>query len=126
MPTLARVCLVPVLLALAVPGSASEPAARYEPAIKALRTWIEQEVAAKRIPALSLALVDDQEIIWEAGFGHLDDQKHLAAGPKTLYRVGSVSKPVTALLLMLYVQAGLIDLDAPVETYLPDFRPVNK
>ncbi len=43
----------------------------------------------------------------------------------TVYRVGSVSKPVTALLLMMLVEQGLIDLDAPVQKYLPDFQPKN-
>src|SRR5262249_15309965 len=41
-------------------------------------------------------------------------------------RVGSVSKPFTALLLMIFVELGLIDLDAPVQKYLPEFHPINK
>src|ERR1019366_9429026 len=50
----------------------------------------------------------------------------LAATADTLYRVGSVSKPFTALLLMIFVEMGLIDLDVPVQTYLPEFQPINK
>lgn len=112
--------------AVVLPTPAEDPAPRYAAAVKVLRAWIEKEVAAKRIPALSIALVDDQETVWAEGFGHEDaDRKH-AAGPHTLYRVGSVSKPIAALLLMLYVERGLIDLDVPIEQYLPDFRPVNK
>ena len=50
----------------------------------------------------------------------------MMATPDTLYRVGSVSKPFTALLLMMFVEMGLIDLDAPIQDYLPEFQPVNK
>lgn len=90
-----------------------------------LRPWIAKEVAAKRIPALSIALVDDQKVVWADGFGFLDDARKTAAGAETVYRIGSVSKPITALLLMLYVEAGLVDLDAPIETVIPDFKPDN-
>ena len=49
-----------------------------------------------------------------------------AATADTVYRAGSVSKPITALLLMMLVEQGAIDLDAPVHKYLPDFQPKNK
>src|SRR5262249_17121534 len=94
--------------------------------IKALERWLEKEIAAKRIPALSIALVDDQTLVWSRGFGYADPKIKEKATGDTLYRVGSVSKPFTALLLMLFVELGLIDLDAPVQRYLPDFRPINK
>jgi CubicO group peptidase (beta-lactamase class C family)/D-alanyl-D-alanine dipeptidase len=108
------------------PTSADAPPAKYAAAVDDLRRWVEKEVAAKRIPALSLALVDDQTVIWSGGFGYEDDARTHAAGPKTMYRVGSVSKPITALLLMLYVEQGILDLDAPVQDYLRSFQPENK
>lgn len=100
-------------------------AAKYAAAIRDLKPWIEAEVATKQIPALSLVLVDDQTVVWCEGFGHTDADKKAHAGPHTIYRIGSVSKPITALLLMLFVEQGKIDLDAPVDTYLPDFGPKN-
>jgi CubicO group peptidase (beta-lactamase class C family)/D-alanyl-D-alanine dipeptidase len=98
----------------------------YKPAIAALERWLDNEVALKKLPALSIALVDDQSLVWSRGFGYQDPHKKIAATGDTLYRVGSVSKPFTVLLLMLFVELGLIDLDAPVEQYLPEFQPVNK
>lgn len=115
-----------LLAVLPVVRADDAPDAKYAPAVKALQTWLEQEVAAKRIPALSLALVDDQRIVWAHGFGHLDAARTHAAGPDTLYRVGSVSKPFTALLVMILVEMGLLDLDAPIQDYLPELRPTNK
>ncbi len=115
------------LLAIAPLSFAGDPPAdKYAAAIRELRSFIEKEVAAKQIPALSLALVDDQKVIWAEGFGHIDADKKMAAGPRTVYRIGSVSKPITALLLMLFVEQGKIDLDAPVTDYVADFQPTNK
>src|SRR5262249_4289384 len=104
----------------------TKPAEKYADPIRALETWLEKEMPLKKIPALSIALVDDQEIVWAKGFGFADSGKNKPATAETVYRVGSVSKPFTALLLMLLVELGLVDLDAPVQDYLPDFQPVNK
>lgn len=93
---------------------------------QALVPWIEAELKAKNIPSLSLALVDDQRILFAESVGFADPRAKKPATLDTPYRVGSVSKPFTALLLMIFVELGLIDLDAPVQTYLPEFNPKNK
>ncbi|MBM3994476.1 MAG: serine hydrolase [Planctomycetes bacterium] len=92
----------------------------------ALVPWIDREAKAKTIPSISIALVDDQRIVLSESVGLADPDAKTPATPQTPYRVGSVSKPFTALLLMIFVEMGLIDLDAPVQTYLPDFQPTNK
>jgi CubicO group peptidase (beta-lactamase class C family) len=98
---------------------------KYKPLIEAMRQWLAQEITDKGIPALSWALVEDQQLIWSEGHGFQDPVRKISATGDTVYRVGSVSKPITALLLMMLVEQGLIDLDAPVRTYLPDFQPKN-
>ena len=123
---LAFACLL--LLLCPLPGRGQEkvgPSPKYAQAAAALERWITHEVEAKRLPALSLALVDDQEVVWARGFGYADPKTKTPATADTLYRVGSVSKPFTAILIMMLVELGLIDLDAPVGRYLPDFRPKN-
>src|SRR5436853_155723 len=107
------------------PAQADAPAKRAD-AIRVLRAYIEKEVALKRVPALTIAIVEDNDVVWTEGFGDVGDDKKTLAGPTTVYRIGSVSKPITALLLMLYVEQGKIDLDAPISQYLPDFQPINK
>jgi CubicO group peptidase (beta-lactamase class C family)/D-alanyl-D-alanine dipeptidase len=101
------------------------PPEKYAALVKGLEPWIAREVAAKKLPALSIALVEDQRIVWSHGFGFADPRFKTAATADTIYRVGSVSKPFTTLLLMMLVEMGLIDLDLPVERYLPEFRPKN-
>ncbi|HYT90422.1 MAG TPA: serine hydrolase [Gemmataceae bacterium] len=117
-----------VLLVLPAPSSSQpriEPPPKYTAAVATLEKWLAREVEAKHLPALSIALVEDQTIVWARGFGFQDAAKMRPATAETVYRVGSVSKPITALVLMMLVEMGLIDLDAPVTRYLPDFRPHN-
>src|SRR5262245_51863372 len=102
------------------------PAAKpYQEVVRALETIIEREMKEKGLPALSVALVDDQTVVWAKGFGLADPQKKTPATADTVYRVGSVSKLFTDLAVMQLVERGQFDLDAPVTRLLPDFRPIT-
>jgi CubicO group peptidase (beta-lactamase class C family)/D-alanyl-D-alanine dipeptidase len=98
---------------------------RYAAAVEALDHFIAREVADKRLPALSIALVDDQTIVWAKGYGFNDTQKKVPATAETIYRIGSVSKLYTDIAIMQLVERGALDLDAPVTKYLRDFKPIN-
>ena len=101
------------------------PAEGYAATAKALDALIREQVEDKRLPALSIALVDDGRIVWAEGFGHADPKTKKAATAETVYRVGSVSKLFTDIAVMRLVEKGLVDLDAPVTRYLPNFQPKN-
>jgi serine beta-lactamase-like protein LACTB len=101
------------------------PAPRYAAAVERLDALITREVAAKQLPALSIALVDDQTVVWAKGYGFADPEAKKPATADTVYRVGSVSKLFTDLAVMRLVERGALDLDAPVRKYLPDFKPAN-
>ena len=98
---------------------------RYVELVQQLEPWVASEVAAKGLPALSIALVDDQRIVWARGFGFADAARTVSASADTLYRVGSVSKLFTDLAVMQLVEQGRLDLDAPVVKDLPEFAPRN-
>lgn len=115
---------------LAVSMAAAEaqdvpPDAHYAEAVAVLSEFIEHEVADKGLPALSIALVDDQKIIWAQGFGFSDRDRTIPATSETIYRVGSISKLFTDIAAMQLVERGTLDLDAPVDRYVPGFRPEN-
>ncbi|MSR31606.1 MAG: serine hydrolase [Gemmataceae bacterium] len=116
-------CFYPGLVQAA--GQGAQPVAQHAKAVEALRPWIEKEVREKKLPALSIALVDDQKIVWSAGFGFQDLERKIPASASTVYRVGSVSKLFTDIAIMQLVEKGDLDLDAPLGKYLPDFKPVN-
>jgi CubicO group peptidase (beta-lactamase class C family)/D-alanyl-D-alanine dipeptidase len=99
--------------------------ARYAALVSRLEPWIAAEVEAKGLPALSIALVDDQQIVWARGFGFADARRRIPATADTIYRVGSVSKLFTDLAVMQLVEQKWLDLDAPVARVLPEFAPRN-
>jgi serine beta-lactamase-like protein LACTB len=76
-------------------------------------------------PGISAAIVEDGELAWSEGFGLADLENSVPATSRTLYRLGSVSKPLTATAAMQLWERGKIDLDAPVQKYCPAF-PVKE
>ena len=88
-----------------------------------MASFIRDEMSEKQIPAISIALVDDQEIVCSAGFGNA--RTNMLASADTIYRVGSVSKLFTDLAIMKLVERGALDLDAPITKYLSSFHPTN-
>lgn len=129
----ARAALAVVLLIVVSVGHGhaclgDEPAAPrewYSTAIPILERWIEGERAAKGVPAISIAVVVDQQVVWGAGFGFADPAKRTPATADTVYRVGSVSKLFTDIAAMQLVEQGKLDLDAPVSQVLSKFAPRN-
>lgn len=101
------------------------PRGDYAPIAAALGSIIEREVQEKQLPAFSIALVDGDQVVWAQGFGYQDPEKKIPATAHTVYRVGSVSKLFTDIGIMQMVEAGKVDLDAPIEKYVPDFHPHN-
>src|SRR5438552_2512495 len=97
----------------------------YVEVAAALQSIIRQEMDDKQLPAFSIALVDGNQIVWAQGFGYQDPDKKIPATAHTVYRVGSVSKLFTDIGIMQMVEAGKINLDAPVKQYIPDFHPQN-
>ncbi len=97
----------------------------YTDVVEKLRPFIQQQMTEKGLPALSIALIDDQQIVWAEGFGMADPKTKTPATADTVYRIGSVSKLFTDIAIMQLVERGELNLDAPVTDYLPDFHPKN-
>jgi CubicO group peptidase (beta-lactamase class C family) len=73
------------------------------------------------LPRLAVSVVQGTQITHAHGFG-VADQNGRAVTPQTPFVLGSVSKAFTALAVMQLVEAGLVDLDAPVQHYIPSFH----
>jgi CubicO group peptidase (beta-lactamase class C family) len=86
-------------------------------------TWYitNQLIKNGNVPSVVMALVDDQEVVWQEAFGYADLEEKIFASVDTVYRVASVSKPFTGLAIMKLYEDGMIDIDAPITDYLPDF-----
>ncbi len=98
---------------------------RYGAIADALSRLVRHERAQKDIPAISVALVAGQRVVWAQGFGWADSAARIPATAGTVYRVGSVSKLFTDIAIMRLVEQGKLNLDAPIQRYLPDFHPTN-
>jgi CubicO group peptidase (beta-lactamase class C family) len=101
------------------------PRPDYAPVAQLLERFITHEMADKNLPAMSIALVDDQQIVWASGFGFARPRDSVPATAGTVYRVGSVSKLFTDIAVMQLVERGALDLDTPLTRYLSTFRPSN-
>ena len=86
-----------------------------------IRWFVQQQMKKHNVTGLSLALVDDQRVVWAEGFGYADLAHNVPATPETLYRAGSITKLFTASAILQLVERGLLDLDQPITTYLPEF-----
>ncbi len=83
---------------------------QFEAELEALR-------ARLKIPALSAAIVEDQNIVWAKGFGYADLENRIEATPDTPYHLASLTKPFAAAVVMQLVEAGELGLDDPISRY---------
>jgi CubicO group peptidase (beta-lactamase class C family) len=111
--------------ALLAPGPPpAAPAARGDGAAAVVadhRARIPGLMAAEHIPGLAVALVDGDRVVWQQGFGTTEDGGHTPVTVDTLFSAQSTSKAFTATAALRAVQAGRLDLDEPITTYLPGF-----
>ncbi len=87
---------------------------------------IQHEMDKNGVAGLSIALVDDQRVVWSGGFGFADLERKTSASARTVYRVGSVSKLFTATAAMQLAELGQLDIDQPVQKVLPSFAPKTR
>jgi serine beta-lactamase-like protein LACTB len=111
--------------ALSATSSIQAPDTLYDPAIRLVTDLVRLEMDDKGLDALSIALVDRSGIIWSSGFGGPRRGPDSRPTSKTVYRVGSVSKVLNAFAIMQAHESGIVDIDAPVTEFLPEFGPRN-
>ncbi len=110
------------LLAAAVSCSATD----YSRTLQEMTPWLTNQMQARGVSSLALALVDGTQAVWTAGFGMADPVEGVPADADTVYRICSVSKTFTTLTAMREVDRGRLNLDAPVTNYVPNFRLLDR
>ncbi len=117
--------LLSTAAAAQVPSVESAPAPTPAPATTSLADDVRMAVAAFRdqhaVPGMSVALGIGDAIAFADGFGKADLENDVPATADTVYRLGSISKPVTAVAALQVVERGVLDLDADVRTWVPEF-----
>lgn len=93
--------------------------------IQKTQNLIEEKMETEKIVGVSAAIILNDSIIWEKGFGYADLENQVVMDENTVVHIGSVTKPVTALCAMQLQERGLLDINEPITTYLPQFDPHN-
>jgi serine beta-lactamase-like protein LACTB, mitochondrial len=114
----------------AVPSPTASPTPSPTPApppangglpVTRIEALISAAMLAHGIPGLTVSVAADRELRWSNGYGMADLENFVPARELTVYRLASVSKPITATAVLQLAEQGKLDLDAPVQKYLPDF-----
>ncbi|CAG0998930.1 Protein flp [Anaerolineae bacterium] len=92
---------------------------------QAIDDYIKQQMRRLNIPGVSLAIVEGDQIVHLRGFGRARPGGETPT-PQTPFFIGSLTKSFTALAVMQLVEAGRIELDAPVQRYLPWFQVADR
>jgi CubicO group peptidase (beta-lactamase class C family) len=89
--------------------------------IQRIEIAVKKTMEAERIPGLSIAVGRDYDLKWQEGFGYSDIENEVPTRPETMFRLASIAKTITATAAMLLVEEGKLDLDAPIQKYVPSF-----
>jgi CubicO group peptidase (beta-lactamase class C family) len=92
----------------------------YQETVARMRALVCERLAP-RIPGVQVAVAIDGALVWSEGFGYADAARRRPVTRATQFRIGSVSKPLTAAAVALLYEQGKLDLDAPIQRYVPTF-----
>lgn len=108
--------------AAGVPTSAGAgPSEAWRAAADQARQIVRASLAEQNLPGVSIAVAAGGEIVWAEGFGFADLENRVAVTPETRFRIGTASKMLTSGGVGLLIEKGLLRLDDPVQTYVPEF-----
>jgi serine beta-lactamase-like protein LACTB, mitochondrial len=103
-----------LIISLLLPGVVVAQHARAD-------SLVEWFMAEHHVPGLAIGVVVNGEVGWTAGYGMADLENFAPVTPETLFRLGSMSKSLTATAAMQLWERGKLDLDAPIQRYCPLF-----
>ena len=83
--------------------------------------YLAKYLEIKNVPSISAGLLESGEIIWNSSIGNSDIENNVPTSTSSLYRIASISKPITAVAVLQLWERGLLNLDTDVRTYLPNF-----
>ena len=90
-----------------------------------LERKLEENAKKENVGSITAAVIAGERVIWTKQFGWMDREKKVPVSPETLYLIGSISKSVTGLALARLVEKGVLQLDDPVEKYVPEIKALK-
>ena len=95
----------------------------YRAAIRQATHYLDSLRGQQHIPGLAITVAVGGAVVWQEGFGLADLENPTPVSSTSLFRVGSLSKSLTSVALAQLVEQGKLDLDAPIQRYVPGFPP---
>ncbi len=106
------------ILALLLAGCSTQS----NPAVDRARALVVDQIEKAHMAGFSISVAKDGVNVWSEGFGFADLEQMVPVDPSyTRFRIGSISKPMTAVAVALLMEEGKLDLDVPVQKYVPSF-----
>lgn len=109
-----------LLLSLMLAGATAQAQTLSTPGRYELDRYLGEAVATSKIPGLVALVTNGDRILYESAFGLMDSGNSKAMTRDAIFRIASMTKPVTSLAVMMLVEEGKVRLDDPVEKYLPE------
>ena len=106
--------------AATAPATAPAPLL-YAEVVEKARALVRADLAERGYPGIAIAVAVDGETVWSEGFGYANLEHRVPMQPSVKFRVGSISKSLTAAAVAKLVEDGRLDLDAPIQQYVPSF-----
>lgn len=112
-----------LLLALSPPAVARQ--APLAAALEKVEQLAAAEFAKDPRGSVTIGVVSRDRLAWSKSYGEADAERHGAATPESVYRIGSITKQFTALMLLQLVERGKVRLSDPVAKYLPEINRIG-
>ncbi len=109
--------LLALMLMITSAASASGPADSSQLDIKKVEAYFQSQLTANNFKGIGVAIVHDDQLVYAGGFGNAAENQPFTA--QTPFPIGSASKGFLALSVLQLVEAGQVELDAPIQKYLP-------
>jgi D-alanyl-D-alanine carboxypeptidase len=106
-------------------GGVGIPVATLRPRFAEIDPLIAAELARRPVGSVTAGVVSGKDLVWSKSFGDSDIEKKIAADTDTIYRIGSITKMFTAVMLEQLVESKKVRLSDPVEKYFPEIKLVQ-
>ncbi|MEZ2416233.1 serine hydrolase domain-containing protein [Muriicola sp. E247] len=93
----------------------------YSEAFNLIEVWLDAQKDFDKLPGISAAVIEDQEVLWSGAFGQANKSQPVPMTAETLCSICSISKLFTAVSIMTLYEEGKLRLDDPIESLLPNY-----
>ena len=100
--------------------------AEWHPALSTFAETVAADVESDSVGGVTVALARDGEVLWSEAFGWADPEAGIPAARETIYRTGSISKSFTAVLMAIHIDDGVVSLDQPLESLVPEIAELQE